>query len=177
MTYQLIETKTLGSAQASIEFTSIPQDGTDLLVLASCRATSTGTSYLITNPNSANASFRMLRGTGSGVFSQTDAISPYAEIPNADFTSNTFANISIYFPNYASTTTNKSFSIDSVTENNATASQQLIGAALYASNTAITSILLSAGDANLNKNRNFDVGTTISLYKITRGSSNGVVVS
>ena len=38
MTMSLIETKTLASAAASIEFTDIPQDGTDLLVLASIRS-------------------------------------------------------------------------------------------------------------------------------------------
>jgi hypothetical protein len=54
----------------------------------------------------------------------------------------------IYFPNYASAT-NKSFSIDSVTENNATLANQFLTAGLWSNTAAITSITLLAASGNL----------------------------
>jgi hypothetical protein len=69
-----------------------------------------------------------------------------------DSTSNTFANTSLYIPNYAGAT-NKSYSMDAVTENNATLAGQTIGAALWSNTAAITSIEIAS---------NF--GTNLSQY-------------
>ena len=173
MTMQLIETKTLGTAAASIEFTSIPQDGTDLLILTSLRNTtaSTGWADAFIRPNGAttNLSSRVLYGTGSGTGSLTDT-QIYHQAVNGSATANTFSNSVIYIPNYAGSTA-KSISVDTVTEQNATNALQAITAGLWNSTAAITSLTI-VPTAN-----NFDVGSTISLYKITKGSSGGVVVS
>jgi hypothetical protein len=168
MTMKLIETKTLLSAAASIEFTSIPQDGTDLFVLVSARGDG-GVFYVRPNGSSANLLGRRLQGNGSaassGASSDVDFI-----INASSYTSNTFGNASLYIPNYAGST-NKSMSSDSVSENNGTESAQRIHAGLWSDTAAITSlgfIILSG---------NLVVGSTISLYKITSGSDGIVTVS
>lgn len=175
MTYQLIETKTIASPQASIEFTSIPQDGTDLVALMSLRSDTTdaGGGLLVRiRPNSTttNLSYRDLYGNGSGAGSSNGSQN-YTYQVSSDWTANTFSNSSLYIANYASTTTAKSSSVDTVTENNATRSFQGIVANLWNSTTAITSLLI------IPETGNFVAGSTISLYKITKGTDGIVVVS
>ena len=177
MSMTLIQHIELGSNQASITFSSIPATFTDLQIVISGRTTGSGDTYVVISPNNANASVRVLRGNGSNAFSGTDPNSPYADMANGSHTANTFSNTSVYIPNYRSTTTNKSLSIDGVFENNATLARQILGAALYASNTAITSVVLYAADANLQANLQFVTGTSATLYGITAGSSGGVTVS
>jgi len=176
MTMQLIETKTLGTAAASIEFTSIPQDGTDLLLLLSGRAAAAVTlasGALFINGIAADTSWRRLSGNGSSVSSaaasaQNDFL--IGDIPAANATSNTFSNNSVYIPNYTGSQ-QKSLSSDSVAENNATASDQNIIAGLCTKTAAVTSITVRiyGGGSNL------AAGTTVSLYKITKGSGGATV--
>jgi hypothetical protein len=175
MTMQLIETKTLGTAAASIEFTSIPQDGTDLIAKVSARDTATSsfgvTVLLKPNGSTSNLSQRRLFGLGSGS-PASDTTTQWRGIGVAtNQTSNTFGNTEFYIANYAGST-NKSASIDGAAENNATDNFMLIGALLWSDTSAITSITFSPDPTF-----NFQIGTTISLYKITKGSSGGVTTS
>jgi len=174
MTMTLIESKTLLSAAASIEFTSIPQDGTDLIILMSCRSTRTfGVDGIGVNFNgvSTNLSTRSLGGTGSGVFSTSISTGEIGLTSDANNTANTFGNVAAYIPNYAGST-NKSWSSDDVAENNATEAYQIIRAGLWSNTSAITSILLFPVVGP-----NFVAGSTISLYKITKGSDGIVTTS
>lgn len=172
MTYQLIETKTLGTAAASIEFTSIPQDGTDLYISASLRQSSANVNQIVWQINGAttNFSYRILEGTGSAVSSGNNTLNYIGLVQGSSSTSNTFASNSIYITNYAGATA-KSISTDAVTENNATAAIQHITATLWNNTAAITSLRFDAFSGNL------EIGSTISLYKITKGTLAGVVVS
>ena len=170
---QLIESKTLTSAAASIEFTSIPQDGTDLVLLLSLRNTATAggggvTMFIRPNGSTTNFSSRALYGSGSSSASFTGVGISFANPSN--YTANTFSNSSLYLPNYSGST-NKSISGDTVNENNATTADMAIHAGLWSNTSAITSITMITDGGNL------DIGSTISLYKITKGSSGGVVVS
>jgi hypothetical protein len=63
-------------------------------------------------------------------------------------------------------------SVDAVNENNATSAQQEIRAWLWSETSAITSLTISAIGAN-----QMVAGTTISLYKITKGSDGIVTTS
>jgi hypothetical protein len=174
MSITLIETKTLGSAAAQIEFTSIPQDGTDLILRMSLRYSGTPGNVqqptsISFNSSGTSKSAIYLRGAGS------DAVSlGYTElydwIPTTTATSNTFSNGELFIPNYAGSA-NKSASISSVIENNGTSGWLHIGSLLWSNTAAITSIQVAGIAYNL------DVGSTISLYKRTKGSSGGVVVS
>jgi hypothetical protein len=168
---KLIETKTLGTAAASIEFTSIPQDFTDLVLLASTRNTGESTFYLVSfNSLTTNFSYRYLQGFGSGVDNGAASVRPFVSMPKNSFTANTFSNDLVYVPNYTAST-NKSISIDSVAENNATEGYQTFVAGLWSNTSAITSLQLNTG-AN-----NFAIGSTFSLYGITKGSDGIVTTS
>jgi len=169
---KLIESKTLATAAASIEFTSIPQDGTDLVALISGRQNgSNNANYAVVsfNSNTSNFSSRYLQGDGSSRSSGTLARF-FGNIPGATSTSNTFGNIIFYVPNYAGST-NKSYSVDEVTENNATNAFQDIIAGLWTDTSAITSVTFTMSADN------FVAGSTISLYKITKGSDGIVTTS
>jgi hypothetical protein len=170
----LIETKTLGTAAASIEFTSIPQTYTDLVVLLSTRDTrgQIGNGIrLFPNGSSSNLSSRNLSGNGTSVQgdSRTDGL--IGVEPAASATSNTFSNTSVYIPNYSGST-NKSFTSDSVTENNATAAEQWFIAALWSNTAAISSITFQPSTAD-----NLVAGSTISLYGVLKGSDGIVTTS
>ena len=172
MTMTLIETKTLASAAASIEFTEIPQDGTDLLAVVSARSTSTGTRNLAIALNGSSSGFsgRYLFGNGSTTASGSDDPTAAGAYVPSDLTANTFSNVSLYFPNYSGAT-NKSVSIDSVIENNATDGGLYIKAMLWSNTAAITSMSFTPNAGDL------AIGTTISLYGITKGSDGIVTTS
>jgi hypothetical protein len=170
----LIESKTLGTAAASIEFTSIPQTYTDLVFVASTRASTSGTSVepcLVTfNANTSNYTHRTLNGSGSAATSASGTSRLVFNSPRTGTTASTFGNVSVYIPNYAGAT-NKSYSTDSVTEHNATEAHQTLIAGLWSDTAAITSAKFEP-TAN-----NFIAGSTISLYGILKGSDGIVTTS
>lgn len=173
MTMTLIETKTLASSAALIEFTSIPQDGTDLLLTLSARtdrASVTDDGKIEFNGVNTNQSIRVLFGNGATISSATDTII-YGWVNGGSSTSNTFSNTHYYLANYSGSTV-KLVSIDAVNEGNQTTQYQAITAGLWNSTTAITSISIKPYVGP-----NFVTGTTASLYKITKGTLAGVVVS
>jgi hypothetical protein len=168
---KLIESKTLGTAAASIEFTSIPQDGTDLVFLILSRTTGTGNTLNITfNGNTTGYTNRVLSGSGSSVvsFANSNRIAGYAGISLE--TANTFGSTNLYIPNYSGAT-NKSYSSEAVSENNATEAYQALFAGLWSNTAAITSVLFASISGNL------VAGSTISLYKVTKGSDGIVTTS
>lgn len=174
MTMTLIETKTLGADAASIEFTSIPQDGTDLLVLASIRSAFADVSNdlrMSINGLTTNRSWRDLVGTGSSVATYSGTTTHVGNFNSNTATSNTFGNGSIYIANYTAAV-NKSISFDTVSENNATLSIIRMGGSLWSSTAAITSLTFTDSSA-----ANLMTGSTISLYKITKGSDGIVTTS
>jgi hypothetical protein len=170
---RLIETKTLGTAAASIEFTSIPQTFTDLVVLVSMRGSFNNyySEYRVRfNGSTTGFSARNLYGAGSGSgASGTFEASAFGV--GATATANTFSNDQIYIPNYTSSNA-KSFSSDFVGENNATSAFAGLYANLWTGTAAITSIQFTEVNA-----ANFAIGTTISLYGITKGSDGIVTTS
>ena len=166
MTMTLIETITVGSGGASsIEFTGIPQDGVDLMILISGRGSRSATdSQLRVAFNSDTASnYDVVKLTGesgsvtSSAFNFTSAI--FGEMSAATATANTFGSSSAYVSNYTSSAA-KSISTDSVTENNATQNKITIAAASWSGTAAITSLLLTT-------NVSFVEHSTASLYSIS----------
>ena len=146
-TYTLISSVTVGSGgAANIEFTSIPQTYTDLVIQLSGRGTGAGGEVSATlqfNNNSSNYSSRWLRGSGAAASSGSDTYGTdeiyLFEMPAASATASTFQNGSIYIPNYTSSN-NKSVSVDSVSENNGTTAWAYLTAGLWSNSAAITSI-------------------------------------
>lgn len=176
MTMTLVNTVTVGAGgAASIDFTSIPQTGTDLLVVLSARGDNVNaTRSLLVKLNSSSTSYsdKTLWGSGSSVGSSSSSSGGVdingGVIPAAGSTASTFSNGSIYIPNYSGST-NKSVSIDNVQENNATAAQQYLTAGLWSNTSAITSINLTPSSGN------FVQYSTASLYTITKGSGGATV--
>jgi hypothetical protein len=170
MSMTLIQTVTVGAGgAASIDFTSIPQTYTDLVVKVSVRQTtgSFPTLFFYFNGLTTNRSFRSLYGTGSSAISSngTDAIAGLTT--GSSETANTFGSFDIYIPNYAGST-NKSASADGVSENNATTSYQFLVANLWSSTAAITSLTLLTGGTLAQH-------SSASLYGITKGSGGATV--
>ena len=149
-TFTLIASSTVGSGgAASIDFTSIPATYTDLCIKISARSASTGAGNLTLtiNGSTANFAYKFLYGDGSAVVSTSNSTNANSINPGSDYTANTFGNVEIYFPNYAGST-NKSYTSDGVTENNATASYTVFTAGLWSNTSAITSISLGASNGN-----------------------------
>ena len=165
MAYELVETIEVGSGgAASIEFTSIPQDGVDLVLKINGRGDGSGVGRnAVIDFNNTNAGFSRIRLAGNGSSASSNSTSNtigfLTKIPAAATTSSTFGNLSILISNYTSSE-NKSFSVDSVGENNATEADQEITANLWANTNAITSV-------KLNLNDNWSQYSTASLYKIS----------
>ncbi len=169
MTMTLVQTVTVGAGgAASIEFTGIPQTGTDLLVVYSLRQAAGGQSTMQISFNGANyPTNKNLLGNGATASSNGSA--SVVGYPSASTdTANTFGNTTIYFSNYSSTTSNKSFTSDSVSENNGATAYQLLSAGLWASTAAITSISMATGS-------NWAQYSTASLYLVTKGSGGASV--
>lgn len=144
-TFELISSYTATGTVATIDFTSIPSTYTDLLIDISARCNASGTDrqtqLLKFNTSTANFSNKVLQGTGSGVSSYGNT-NAYAGVINATTsTASTFSNIQIYIPNYAGST-NKSYSVDSVFESNATSTIQELQAVLWSNTAAINAIQL-----------------------------------
>jgi hypothetical protein len=168
MGMELIEHIEVGSGgAASIEFTGIPQDGVSLVLKLSLRNQSAA-ALLRANNVSAADSYSDLRLLGIGSTTSTaisTAGTTQLSFGIADYsglTANTFSSHEVIIANYATTTTFKSLSADSVAENNATEAYQVIAAGLIKNNNAITSLSILEQGANL-----FLQYTTASLYKIT----------
>jgi len=151
-TFVKIASVTVGSGGASsIDFTSIPSTYTDLCVKVSTRGTYSGNFINIRmdfNGVSTNQTIRRVGGNGSAASSASLSNFYAGVMPTATATSNTFGNFEFYIPNYAGST-NKSVSMDSVSENNATESYQTLIAGLWSSTAAINRITLYADLDNL----------------------------
>jgi len=164
-TYIPIATVTVGSGgAANIQFTSIPQTYTDLLIKLSARcnfAGITGNVAIEFNNSSSSFSRRTVRGNGSAASSTNGADNYIGDIVGNDATTTTFSNNEIYISNYTGSN-NKSYSIDLVTENNATEAWQYLVAGLWSNSAAITSIKLLP----FSQSWTFNQYSTATLYGI-----------
>jgi hypothetical protein len=161
-TYEAIATVEVGSGgAANIEFTSIPGTYTDLAIKLSVRTGFAGVAddmLLTLNGSASGFSNRYIYGNGSSVFSATAYGNLVGNPVGSTATANTFSNIEIYFPNYASSN-EKSYSVDSVSENNAAAANAFMIAGKNTTVSAITSLSV-AGSSN------FVEYSTATLYGI-----------
>jgi hypothetical protein len=163
-TFTKIASVTVGSGgSSSIDFTSIPSTYTDLVIKLSARSASTSNfdnPRLTINGSSSTFSRRILYAESGSVGSESASDRLIGAVPAANATSNTFGSLDFYLPNYAGSS-NKSYSADSVTENNSTTQASWLLAGLWSTTSAITSITLSLGSA-----LNFVQYSTATLYGI-----------
>jgi len=146
-TYEAIATVEVGSGgAASISFTSIPADWTDLVVKLCLRGTASGDLRVYFNFNSAglNATSKLLYGFGDGTVGSTGYSTGVAAfgMGASNLTADTFGNLEVYIPNYAGSAY-KSLSSDGVGESNDTSSGMGLMAVLWSNTAAITSIAIT----------------------------------
>jgi len=173
-TYIKISTVTVGSGGAStIEFTSIPQTYTDLMVRLSARTDESGQgrSYVRLRFNSSSSTiynycwmFGYDGDVANSVGGSPESNGNVLVIPAANATANVFGNNDVIIPNYAGSN-NKSYFIDGGSENNSSSIYMVsLCSSIWSSTDAITSITfypVSVGSAN-----KFVQHTTATLYGI-----------
>ena len=160
-------TVSLSGTQASVTFSNIPQNYTDLKVVISGRCDSTSgfpeTVNLRFNGSSASEyTWRGLFSVTATPGSNGDTSVTLIRAGNVNSvaqTANTFSNTEIYIPNYAGST-NKSVSIDAITETNGSTDftySLIMNAGIRNNPAAITSITLSLSAGNFVANSTFTI--------------------
>jgi hypothetical protein len=157
-TYEPIATQTLGSAAASVTFSSITGTYTDLILICAITAGNTGDGYLRFNSDTgSNYSDTVLRGNGTTASSVRDTSVPGIDIgPTSLITGAEVGSLKIQIQNYSNSTTYKTSLIrfDEAT-NNVSA---IVG--LWRNTNAITAIDI------VSRSGTWGVNSTFSLYGI-----------
>lgn len=164
-TYFLLDKSILTSTQTSVEFTGLNSYASaykDLLILSTARNTSsgghTGAGQLLLNGNSPTV--ERIYGSGTSIGADTYAPDGSGVIVESTMTANTFSSTYYYLPNFNSAV-NKSVSIESVQENDATGAYCQIAGNLFTVTSGITTITIQPNGGS------YDVGSSFYLYGIS----------
>ena len=156
-TYESIATQTLGSAAASVTFSSIPSTYTDLVLVTSTKYTSTASHCLLqaNSDSGTNYSNTFLYGDGSSAYSGRQTNNTGCFIGRANTTE--FGVGITHIQNYSNSTTFKTV----LSRGNLASSLTIAYVGLWRNTSAITSLSIvgNAGDT-------FTTGSTFSLYGI-----------
>lgn len=158
VTYETIATQTLGSAAATVTFSSIPGTYTDLIIIVQ-GTTTTGNSNIGLQFNSdtgSNYSFNGLGGSGGAAVATRSTNATNIQTEYYGYFDQTIGNRIIHIMNYANTTTYKTVIGRGNNSNNGTS--VIVG--LWRSTSAITSATVVDGGST------FTSGSTFSLYGI-----------
>ena len=157
---------TVASPQATVDFTSIPQGYTDLIVKVSARSLTGSPAWCLATFNGSTTSYnnRYLAGDGNAASSGNLASQTYlftGVIVHSNYTANTFGNGEFYIPNYSVNGIAKSVSTDGVQENNGSGSSLAFWAGLWTGTAPITSISMTPQSSVL-----FATNSTFTLYGV-----------
>lgn len=157
-TYEPIATQTLGSAAATVTFSSIPSTYTDLVfVINPIGSVSNYVRLQVNGDTASNYSRTGLAATGSSAYSYRDSNQTVWGFIGQSSTSTTAANISILqLMNYSNTTTYKTFMARVGNANSGT--EATIG--LWRSTAAINSVVFNLDQGT------FAIGSNFNLYGI-----------
>lgn len=164
-TYTLIASYAATGNVSTIDFSSIPQTYTDLVLRFSGRVSNSinvvDDTYLQINGSSASFSMRRVFGDGANAYGDTGGgtFSYVSQTPNASATGSVFGNVEVYIPSYTSSN-NKSLIATGVGENAASNSYILQSAVYHANAAAINQLTL------VNAASNFVQYSTAYLYGI-----------
>lgn len=154
-TYEPIATTTLGSATATVTFSSIPSTYTDLVLIFGGSVSAFGNLRIQVNSDTgSNYSWTRLLGDGSTAVSDRGSNQTFINIAILD--TNTIGNSIVHLQNYSNTTTYKTV----LTRGNSTGTYLGANVGLWRSTSAINSVTVLAGTGNINS------GTVVSLYGI-----------
>ena len=163
ITYEPISTTTLGSAAATVTFSSISGSYTDLVLVMSAFGSVSGADIRVQVNSDTASNYSLTRLVGyTTAFSNRASNATYWQITNSvgigSSSSDPTADV-IQFMNYSNTTTNKTILV----RHNQPQSSLMETAAqvgLYRSTSAITSITFSLSSGN------YSSGSTFTLYGI-----------
>lgn len=170
ITYEAIQTVTLTGNQSSIDFTSIPQTYTDLLLVLSLRGSgfnATDINMRFNSDTGNNYGYRLFWKDGN----TTSVTASNVATANSMFTglatgSNTTATAwgsqAIYIPNYR-LSRSKVVSIESVTEANTSDTWNIVNGGIWTGTAAISSISVFPPTGG----QNYIASSTATLYGIT----------
>ena len=158
---ELIASYTATGSVASIDFSSIPADWTDLCLVLSARSTQANVANscpIAFNGSTSGFTSRFVEGAGSGTPSSFTSTYIIGNVQGTSSTSSTFTSINVYIPNYAGSAY-KSFSAETAGENNSTTAYATLGAGLWSNTAAINQITLTMN--------NFAQYSTAYLYGVS----------
>lgn len=158
-TYDSIASVTLGSASASVTFSSIPSTYTDLVLVESFQFTGTGSQSLLSfGDTSSLYSSTTIRGDGSTASSiRFSGVGSIGSSPGqGNGTANVQVNCIRQIMNYSNTTTNKTV----VQRFNDSSLQVVATVGLWRNTAAINTVVLTSLSGN------FASGSTFTLYGI-----------
>ena len=160
VTYEPIATTTLGSAQATVTFSSIPATYTDLVLVTNLGGDTTAASLLlrVNGDSGSNYSTTVLYGTGSSALSAgySNLTSAYAGQINTGLPAALSAISIIQIFNYANTTTNKTI----ISRYNEAGTEVNAMVSLWRSTSAINEVILRTASSS------FRTNSTFTLYGI-----------
>jgi hypothetical protein len=159
-TYTPIASQTLGSAAASVTFSSIPQGYTDLVIVQSSQ-TSAGGYTRITFNSDTGSNYSNTQVYGSGTTAGTSRTSSLSYMQTGYNTASVQVGHIYQIMNYSNSTTYKT----ALTRWNDTSDTVGASVGLWRSTSAINSITLTQGSGNYNS------GSTFSLYGIQVGTA------
>ena len=164
-TYEPIATSTLGSAQASVTFSSISGTYTDLiLVIGSATFSADSSLYVQYNGDTGtNYSSTRLYGDGTDDLSSRTSSANAAQIGAGDGQSaSVMQTCIVQIQNYSNTTTNKT----AIARWNRSDAEVSTTVSLWRDTDAIDAIEVYGGFGNGTKNSNMQTGTILTLYGI-----------
>jgi hypothetical protein len=158
-TYTPIQTQTLGSAAASITFSSIPSTYTDLVLVCNGGVTSGAWNYIV-QVNSSNTGYSRtsISGSGSAASSVRSTSQTSMILNDYGYLDTTFGtNVIAHFMNYSNATTYKT--VLSRSNNAANGTSATVN--LWQNTAAITSMVVASSSST------FLAGSTFTLYGIS----------
>jgi hypothetical protein len=160
-TYEPIATTTLGSAQATVTFSSIPSTYTDLVLVTIATTSVGGRDYNLrfNSDTGSNYSFTVLAGSGSAASSTRASNTSSTGLYTVAGTSTSTPGVVIsQILNYSNTTTYKTI----IQRGNEPAGEVCAGVSLWRSTSAISTIAITASTGS----GNWNSGSTFTLYGI-----------
>jgi len=171
-TYEPISTQTLGTAVATVTFSSIPQTYTDLICVIEGRGSRAdfddGVSIRFNSDTASNYSWSALTGSGTAASStrQANTTSILGRIISASATANARSNLIMHINNYSNTTTYKTV-LERYNEPPTGGADYGMGAivGLWRNTAAITTLSF------FSEVNDFNSGCTFNLYGIQAGNA------
>jgi hypothetical protein len=154
-TYEPIATTTLGTAAASVTFSTISGAYTDLILVADTVNATGADSFLLNFNSDTGSNYSVTRLGGDGSTATSSRASNQTVLQCGDVYSTRSTTI-VQILNYSNTTTYKT----TITRQNNAANRVRANVNLWRSTAAITTILISTSSYN------FSAGSTFTLYGI-----------